>query len=80
MKHLQHTELLLFQNTGTLNQFQNWYKQAVDMIDLCHQEVEQIDKNLNGSDITAQLRQELTSYKNKVNGRGIRTYIYQIDT
>uniref|UniRef100_A0A0A9Y006 Protein bicaudal D n=3 Tax=Lygus hesperus TaxID=30085 RepID=A0A0A9Y006_LYGHE len=53
-------------DNGTLNQFQNWYKQAVDMIDLCHQEVEQIDKNLNGSDITAQLRQELTSYKNKL--------------
>ncbi|CAB0015284.1 unnamed protein product [Nesidiocoris tenuis] len=51
---------------GTISQLKNWHKQAVDMIDLCHQDIEQIDSNLNGSDVTAQLRVELTSYKNKL--------------
>lgn len=39
---------------------------TVAEIDRCKEEVDLIDKNSTCSDITAQLRQELTTYKNKV--------------
>ncbi|XP_014247214.1 protein bicaudal D [Cimex lectularius] len=53
-------------DTSTFNNSQNWFKLAQAEIDICKQEIDLIDKNLNVSDITATLRQELTSYKNKL--------------
>ncbi|KAK9497061.1 hypothetical protein O3M35_004442 [Rhynocoris fuscipes] len=49
-----------------LEKYINWFTITVAEIDHIKEEADLIDKHLNCTDITAQLRQELTSYKNKV--------------
>ncbi|KAL1130080.1 hypothetical protein AAG570_013020 [Ranatra chinensis] len=54
------------EDNGTVLQYQNWFNVASSEIDHIRHEIEQLEKNLNCSDITMQLRQEITSLKNKL--------------
>lgn len=49
-----------------LSQYRNWFIVASNQIDSIHQELQQMENNLNCNDITTQLRQEITAQKNKL--------------
>lgn len=51
-----------------LLQYKQWMTLASREIDQIRQELELLEKNLNCSDATLQLRTELTNLKNKVSG------------
>lgn len=51
---------------AALTQYQQWFTIASREIEQLRQELEDLEKNLNCSDATLQLRTEITNLKNKV--------------
>lgn len=59
-------------DSATLNQYQNWFWLTSSQIENIRQEVEQMENNLNCNDITTQLRQEVTTQKNKLHSTDLK--------